>query len=78
VRRETVERFLEFLFVGIVMGTIEDLLAVRLVTGEAIDPRTIYIVIAVSIPFAAISELVVDHEETAYFKGLANKIHSKI
>lgn len=78
MERKTVERFLEFLVVGIVMGTIEDLIAVRLVTGEAIDPRTILIVVGVAIPFAAFSELVVDHDETAYFKGLAEKIHEKL
>lgn len=78
MKRQTVERFLEFLVVGIVMGTIEDLIAVRLVTGEAVDPRTIFIVVGVAIPFAAFSELIVDHDETAYFRKLADRIHGAI
>jgi len=74
MNRKTMERFMEFLVVGIVMGTIEDLIAVRLVTGEAVDPRTIFIVVGVAIPFAAFSELVVDHEEYTHFQQLADKV----
>jgi len=74
MKRETLERFMEFLFVGILMGTIEDLIAVRLVTGEAVDPRTIFIVIGVAIPFAAFSELIVDHDQYKDFEKLSEKI----
>lgn len=74
MNRKTMERFMEFLVVGIVMGTIEDLIAVRLVTGEAVDPRTIFIVVGVAIPFAAFSELVVDHEEYDHFQQLADRV----
>ena len=46
---------------GLVMGVIEDLIAVRLVTGETIRFRTIWIVFLVALPFAFLSEYVVDH-----------------
>ncbi|MDZ7737228.1 MAG: hypothetical protein U5P41_14935 [Gammaproteobacteria bacterium] len=60
-KRQRLVRFLEFLLIGIVMGLIEDLLAVSLATDATIDGRLILIVLTVAVPFAAISELVVDH-----------------
>lgn len=60
-KRQRLIRFLEFLIIGIVMGLIEDLLAVSLATDATIDSRVILIVLAVAVPFAALSELVVDH-----------------
>ncbi|MDZ7748668.1 MAG: hypothetical protein U5K43_07365 [Halofilum sp. (in: g-proteobacteria)] len=60
-RRQRLIRFLEFLFIGIVMGLVEDLLAVALATDAAINARVVFIVLAVAVPFAAVSELVVDH-----------------
>lgn len=63
MRHEHIEQFLEFLLVGVVMGVAEDLLAVRLTTGAAIDLKIIGIVLAVAIPFAAFSELLVDRKD---------------
>jgi hypothetical protein len=60
-KRERLVRFLEFLVVGVVMGLVEDLIAVALATDAAIDARVIVLVLAVAVPFAALSELVVDH-----------------
>ena len=54
-------RILEFLVIGVVMGIGEDLLAVKLATDATIDWRILWIVIAVAIPFAFISEVVVDN-----------------
>lgn len=61
---ERVERFLEFLVIGVVMGVFEDLIAVKLSTGATIDPKLTVIVLVVAIPFAAFSELVVDKEDS--------------
>lgn len=61
--REKVERFLEFLVIGVALGLVEDLLALKLATGAEIDLRVIGIVLLVAVPFAAFSELVVDHED---------------
>lgn len=57
------ERFLEFAIVGILLGVTEDLIAVKVATGAQIGLETIAIVVAVALPFAAISELVVDRDE---------------
>ena len=54
-------RLLEFLVIGVVMGIGEDLLAVKLATDATIDWRIIWVVVAVAIPFAFVSEIVVDN-----------------
>ena len=54
------EVFFEFLVFGVVMGTFEDALALRLASGEPLTWKTIGIIVAVTIPFAALGELVVD------------------
>jgi hypothetical protein len=65
MKRDHVERFLEFLVVGIVLGVLEDLLAVKFATGEEITFEVILVVFAVALPFAAFSELFVDREDFA-------------
>ena len=54
-------RLIEFLVVGVVMGTVEDLIAVFAATDAEFDFRIIGIVLLVAIPFAFISEVIVDH-----------------
>jgi len=54
-------RFLEFAVIGVVMGTFEDSIAVYFVTGEPVTFDTLWIIVLVAIPFAFISEYVVDH-----------------
>ena len=65
VKKKHLERFFEFLVVGVVLGVTEDLLAVTLATGESITPEILLIVLAVALPFAAFSELVVDRQDFA-------------
>jgi len=60
LRRRTV-RFIEFALIGVIMGTFEDTLAVYFVTGEQITFDTVWIVFLVALPFAFLSEYVVDH-----------------
>jgi len=60
-RRQRLIRFVEFLVIGVIMGLVEDLLAVALATDAPINGQVILIVLAVAIPFAIVSELVVDH-----------------
>lgn len=54
-------RLLEFLIIGLAMGMTEDLLAVKLVSDQPINFHVIFIVFLVALPFAFISEFVVDH-----------------
>jgi len=60
-KRQRLIRFLEFLVIGVFMGLVEDLLAIVLATDAELEPQVILVVLLVSIPFAALSELVVDH-----------------
>lgn len=60
-KRQRLIRFLEFLVIGVAMGLLEDLLAVALATDASIDARVVLIVLIVALPFAVVSELVVDH-----------------
>jgi hypothetical protein len=54
-------RILEFLLIGVIMGLGEDLLAIVVATDTKIDFSIIWVVLLVAIPFAFISEVVVDH-----------------
>lgn len=65
---ERLEVFLEFLIFGVVMGITEDLIAVKLATGEVITWEIIGIVTIVAIPFAAIGELIVDRVDLLSIK----------
>ncbi len=53
------------------MGLIEDLIAISLATDATIDFRVIIVVVLVAIPFAFISEVIVDHPRfwTKIFPG---------
>lgn len=57
------EVFIEFLIFGVIMGIVEDLIAVTLSTGEPITWKILVIITLVAIPFAAIGELIVDRME---------------
>lgn len=57
------EVFLEFLIFGVVMGVIEDIIAIKFATDELITFETIVIITLVAIPFAIIGELIVDRKD---------------
>lgn len=63
MNRKRLNRFLEFLIIGVVMGVTEDLIAVKLTTGAEITLNVIFIILLVAVPFAAFSELVVDRTD---------------
>lgn len=54
-------RLVEFLVIGVLMGVLEDVIAIFFATDAAINFRVILVVLLVAIPFAFISEIVVDH-----------------
>ncbi|PSH01114.1 MAG: hypothetical protein BRC26_04390 [Nanohaloarchaea archaeon QH_8_44_6] len=72
--RDRLERFTEFLIFGIILGVTEDMIAVMLVTDESFTLRMLGIVIAVTIPFAAFSELVVDSDEYKITERISGRI----
>jgi hypothetical protein len=53
--------FLEFAIMGVLMGMVEDSLVVYFVTGETITFGAVWIVLVTALPFAFISEYIVDH-----------------
>lgn len=65
----------EFLIFGIIIGIVEDLIAVKLTTGVAITLRTIGIIVLIAIPFAIIGELIADNID---FVKLYRRIFKKI
>ena len=58
-RRVTI-RFFEFFVIGLVMGVSEDLLAIHFATEAKITPHVFKVAFLVALPFAIISELIVD------------------
>ena len=54
-------RIIEFLVIGVVFGIVEDLMIIRFVTHAQINLGIIWLVFLVSLPFAFLSEIVVDH-----------------
>ncbi|MFB6077092.1 MAG: hypothetical protein ABEK12_03105 [Candidatus Nanohaloarchaea archaeon] len=71
-------RFLEFLVIGVVAGVAEDLIAVHLATGSPITWQVVGVVVVVAIPFAALSELVVDREDVRIFHRLAERFRGQV
>jgi hypothetical protein len=68
------EVIFELLIFGIVIGVTEDLLAIKLTTGEPITLRIIGIVILIAIPFALLGEVIFDRIDFAIiFKGIFGK-----
>lgn len=59
-RKKIVSHLIEFFFVGLIMGVSEDLLAIHFATGAQITPHVFWIAFAIALPFAIISELLVD------------------
>ncbi|MFB6153890.1 MAG: hypothetical protein ABEJ27_06525 [Halodesulfurarchaeum sp.] len=72
--RERAGRVLEFLVIGVLMGVTEDVIAITVTTDAALTPATIGIVVVVAIPFAVLSELVVDHPTFVYFERVVDRL----
>lgn len=69
-----IEVIFEFLIFGLVIGIIEDVLAVKLVTGASITWKAIGIIILIAIPFAVIGEIFADKVD---FVKIYKKIFKK-
>lgn len=54
-------RLLEFFIIGVCFGIIEDLIAISLATEGHFEWKYLGIAAIVAIPFAFISEIIVDH-----------------
>lgn len=60
-RAKRLEVMLEFLVFGIVVGVIEDIIAVRVTTGDAITWKMVGIIVLIAIPFAVLGEIFADN-----------------
>ncbi len=59
------EIIFELLIFGIVIGIVEDLLAIKLATDQPITLRVIGIIVIVAVPFAILGEVVFDRIDFA-------------
>ena len=69
-----IEVIFELLIFGIVIGIIEDLLAIKLTTDQPITLKMVGIVILIAIPFAIIGEVIFDEID---FAKIFQKIFEK-
>jgi len=72
-----IEVFFEFLVFGVVVGVIEDIIAVKVATGAPITMQVVGIVFLIAIPFAILGELIVDRVDfVELFQKLVRKNRS--
>jgi len=76
-KQDKVLRIIEFFVVGILIGLTEDLLAIKFATDAKITFHVVLIVLLVAIPFAMLSELLVDHPRFWEFFSLKKKNNYK-
>ncbi len=68
-------RLLEFFIIGVLFGTIEDLIAIAIATDGGFEWHYILVAVAVALPFAFLSEIIVDHPDfwKRFFPGYREK-----
>lgn len=67
MKTKKIELIIEFLIFGIIVGVIEDLIAVSFIGGERITWEIIGLVVLLAIPFAIIGEIFADNVNFAPF-----------
>lgn len=60
-RAKRLEVIFEFLVFGIFIGVVEDIVAVKVTTGEPITWEIVGIIVLIAIPFAIIGEIFADN-----------------
>ena len=73
IKTKHINQFLEFFIVGMVMGVVEDLIAIKLITNEPFSWHVLWIVALVALPFAIFSELVADREDFQFIREKKKK-----
>lgn len=61
-KRRIIYHLLAFFLVGLAMGITEDLIAIHFSTGAEITPHVFLIASLVALPFALVSEILIDFE----------------
>lgn len=73
-RAKKIEVMLEFLIFGIVIGVVEDIVAVKITTGEPITLKIVGIIVLIAIPFAIIGEIFADNVDfSKYIRRVLNE-----
>lgn len=63
LRSKYLKRFAEFFIIGLLFGVIEDVIAVRAVSEVMITPQVLGVIFLVALPFAVVSELIMDGKD---------------
>ncbi|KKW21951.1 MAG: hypothetical protein UY71_C0007G0010 [Parcubacteria group bacterium GW2011_GWB1_52_7] len=63
IQLKYLKRFAEFFVIGMVFNVADNLLSITTVSDTVITPKVIGIIFLLTIPFAIISELVVDGKD---------------
>ena len=61
IKFNTKIRILEFIVAGVVLDLIESLISIKLTTQAELGPKIFLIALMVVVPFAIITELIIDH-----------------
>lgn len=69
--RGVLAHIIEFFLVGLVMGIIEDLVAIKFATDATITLDTIKVAFLVALPFGIVSDLLVDGK---FFRKMVKKL----
>ncbi|MBI4101535.1 MAG: hypothetical protein HY443_01045 [Candidatus Nealsonbacteria bacterium] len=71
---QRLEVFFEFLIFGIIIGVIEDLIAVEIVADVPVTWSVVGIIVLIAIPFALLGEVLVDRID---FVSIFQKVFKK-
>lgn len=61
VKLNTKIRILEFIVAGIILDLTENIISIKLTTNAELNPKVFIVALMVVIPFAIITELIIDH-----------------
>ena len=70
MKRHYIYRILEFFIVGLVMGIVEDLIAIHFATDAVITADIVIVAAMVALPFAVFSELIIDWKHMKFLKKI--------
>ena len=54
-------RILEFIVAGLILDLAENIISIKLTTGTAITANVFWVALMVVVPFAIITEVIIDH-----------------
>lgn len=63
VKLNTKIRILEFVVAGIILDLTESIISIKLATDATLNPKIFLVTLVVVVPFAILTELIIDHPE---------------